>query len=137
MTGVGKSTDQAARWMRFIGWALTLIWASFWTPLLVARIFFDLPLSARVIEEDPRALLTQGFLFLSLWVSTVLPWRWEAVGGVVLAVVSLAFFIWLPVEVPNAIAKTMPVLLLGLAAGILFLASWWISRRAESPENSA
>ncbi len=137
MTGVGKSTDQATRWMRFIGWALTLIWASFWTPLLVARIFFDLPLSARVIEEDPRALLTQGFLFLSLWVSTVLPWRWEAVGGVVLAVVSLAFFIWLPVEVPNAIAKTMPVLLLGLAAGILFLASWWISRRAESPENSA
>ncbi len=137
MMGVGKTTDQAARWMRFIGWALTLIWASFWTPLLVARIFFDLPLSARVIEEDPRALLIQGFVFLSLWVSTVLPWRWEAVGGVVLAVVSLAFFIWLPVEVPNAIAKTMPVLLLGLAAGILFLASWWISRRAESPENSA
>ena len=137
MTSVRHTTGQGTKWMRFMAWALTLMWASFWTPLLVARIFSDLLLSARPIQEDPRALLIQAFLFLSLWVSTVLPWRWEAIGGVVLALESLAFFIWLPVEVPNAIAKTMPVLLLGLTAGILFLASWWISRKAESPENSA
>lgn len=129
MTSVGHITDQGTKWMRFMAWALTLMWASFWTPLLVARIFLDLLFSARPIQEDPKALLIQAFLFLSLWVSTVLPWRWEAIGGVVLALESLAFFIWLPVEVPNAIAKTMPVLLFGLAAGILFLASWWKSRR--------
>lgn len=124
MTSVRQTTDRATKWMRFTAWALTLIWAFFWTPLLVARIFFDRLLSARLIDEDPRALVIQVPLFLSLWVSTVLPWRWEAVGGVVLALESLAFFIWLPVEVPNAIGKTMPVVLLGLAAGILFLASW-------------
>lgn len=133
MTSVRHTTDQGTKWMRFMAWALTLMWAGFWTPLLVARILFDPPLAARLMKEDARALLIEGLLFLGLWFGTVLPWRWEAVGGAVLVLESVAFFIWLPVEVPNAIAKTMPVLLIGLAAGILFLASWWKSRTWETP----
>ena len=137
MTDVRQTTDWATKWMRFSAWTLTLIWAGFWTPVLVAKIFFDPPLPARLVEEDPRALLIQVFLFLGLWVSTVLPWRWEAVGGVVLVLESLVLINWLVVEVPNAITKNMPVVLLALMAGILFLASWWKSRRSGTPQNGA
>jgi len=44
---------------------------------------------------------------------------------------------WLVVEVPNAITKNMPVVLLALMAGILFLASWWKSRTSGTPQNGA
>lgn len=142
IAGVGKTTDRATKWMRYIARALTVIWAGFWTFFLVSGTLLD-PLSGAMTtgrwEEALPALLKIVLLFV---VPAAIPWLWEAVGGIVCVVAGFVLPIYVVLPLPDAplsqiIGTSLLFGLPPLVAGILFLASWWRSRRAGSPQKSA
>lgn len=106
--------------MLSIARALALLWAVFWTIFFVAESWaWKTPL--------PLALpwVGAGLLFILL---ALLPWRWQATGGILLVVAGLligaAYALWGPSSLPLAgrVISTVTLSLPPLAAGILFLA---------------
>jgi hypothetical protein len=98
---------------------LALSWAGFW-------MFFFIAESA-AWHTPVRAALPWagvGLFFLCL---ALVPWRWEAIGGLLLMAVGLsagvAYAIWSPPQLPVAsrILTTVVFSVPPLAAGILFL----------------
>jgi hypothetical protein len=71
--------------------ALALLWAGFWVFFFVGSVMVE-PTPGHVIAVGPVVLL----LFVTL---ALVPWRWEAAGGLLLVVMSL------PIGVTYAIAS--------------------------------
>ncbi len=131
MTGVRKTTDRAAKWMRYIARALAVAWAGWWALLSLLSLMLNFSLVWVFVAIC---------LSLFLLVSTAIPWRWEAIGGVVLLLEGLVFFTAQIFVGFGGVPHILVVLAVGLPpllAGFLFLASWWASRRAGIPQNSA
>jgi hypothetical protein len=98
--------------------ALALLWAGFWAIFFVAEA---------LAWKTPARLTASwagiGLLFLML---ALVPWGWEGVGGVLLAVsglfIGVAYAIWAPPRLPFT-SRVITTLVLGgppLAAGIVF-----------------
>jgi hypothetical protein len=109
-------------WMVYAARALALLWAGWW-------IFFAA--ASSIVEPPPAGMLPRiaatGVLFLLL---AVIPWRWEAVGGVLLALTGLFFAVAYPMaysHLPLPIRLMTAITLAGppLAAGIVFLLHRW------------
>jgi len=100
------------------------------------------------------SLVLQGALYLfTPWVSAVIAWRWQAVGGGLLVLEGLFVLLkWVGPVIPLMwrdrrlgmdqyqsfmLLVMLIAALLSLAAGILFLASWWKSRTSAIPQNGA
>ena len=68
-------------WMAYAARALALLWAGFWVFFFVASV---------VVEGAPGHVIVLGAGVLLLFVILALvPWRWEAAGGLLLVVMSL------------------------------------------------
>ena len=78
-------------WMVYSARALALLWAGFWVFFFVGSVMVE-PTPGHVIAVGPVVLL----LFVTL---ALVPWRWEAAGGLLLVVMSL------PIGVTYAIAS--------------------------------
>lgn len=126
MAELHDATDGKVERMRKIARALTLAWvgSASLVVILVAlyalshggfAVIVGLPQSDAVL----RLLVSVGFwltlalLILVLWISVLVAWEWEVMGGLLMIVVGA-------VSVPLCIG------ILPLAAGILFLTTWWI-----------
>lgn len=103
----------------FTARALALLWAGFWLFFFVAEsLAWRTPLHVMMIW------VTLGLVFLLV---TVVAWRWEATGGVLLLVVAfvagIAYAMRPPADLPAlSVAITTVVLSVPpLVAGILFL----------------
>lgn len=157
MTEMQGTSDRRAKRMRRIARTLAVVWAGGWTVLLVSTPalleFMDDSLAVFGARQ-PRTFsqLTlwgqaacRGIAFLVLvsWAAAATAWRWEAIGGVVLVLLAglvlpaaYALLLVPPEASGNVIGAfagcfpgALPTGLLGLAAGILFLASWSKSRK--------
>jgi hypothetical protein len=139
MTEVQDTTDRRVKWMRYSARALALLWAA-WCSLSVAYSsallagFFqciDCPSHEQGPVWGTGLLVPTACLALPIWASAAIGWRWERIAGVVLVLeglVSITCLWMIParwVLLTVAIGATP---LPALAAGILFLASWWTSR---------
>ena len=119
MAVIKEAGNRTTNWMRYIARVLALIWAGWWT-------FFGLVSGA---GEGLRGVLTNapntlpGLVFL---ICTAIAWRWEAIGGVALlmcGLVTLFFF-----HIGKNLFLLLTAVLPPLAAGFLFLVSWWEAR---------
>ncbi len=141
MTGVRKTTDRVAKLMRYIARGVALIWAGCWSFFAVGQIFDPIaPISIPPrTSEDLIGLLMVASVVLLLCGGAAIPWRWEAIGGVVLMLEGLLAFIWALVQFadyPEGIVLVLPIVALPpVVAGILFLASWGISGRPIGRQN--
>lgn len=142
MADVQETTDLGAKRMRRIARVLAVMWAGWWTLVLLLVFLVYHGLSHM---SDPGPAPTPSplwWLMLGLLVSVAcfhvaIAWRSEALGGAVLTVEGLLLAVmWLPLllrepgwlsDWHNALVLGVPTLL-SLAAGILFLVSWWKSR---------
>ncbi len=98
--------------------ALALLWAGFWIFFAVASSIVEPPPAGMVVR-----IVASGLLFLML---AVLPWRWEAAGGVFLLLTGLFFAVAYPMAYFRLplVTRLMTVITLAgppLAAGVLFL----------------
>ncbi len=106
-------------WMLYVARVLALLWAGFWIFFFVAESW---------AWHTPALMAAPwvgaGLLFVIL---ALAPWRWEATGGLLLAVVGLlvgvAYAIWAPSWLPLDSRVITSVVFSGppLLAGILFL----------------
>jgi len=98
---------------------LAMLWAVFWLFFFIAE---SLAWHTPVLVAAPWA--GAGLLFVIL---SLVPWRWELIGGCLLVVVGVltgvAYAIWAPPGLPLASRAITTVVLSGppLVAGILFL----------------
>jgi hypothetical protein len=78
---IGRWRIAVKLWMVYSARALALLWAGFW-------IFFFV--GSLVAEPTPSHVMVVGAAVLLLFVILALvPWRWEAAGGLLLVVMSL------------------------------------------------
>jgi hypothetical protein len=111
---------------------LTLRWIARVLASLLA-LFFLLMGLGYAIGGDPKAtqevsILTQIWVvgIFTIWiVGTILAWRWEGIGGGIILISTIIFFI----VIPDAVSPLNPFHLLPLI-GILFLICWWKARVA-------
>ncbi|NOU17593.1 MAG: hypothetical protein HOO91_08545 [Bacteroidales bacterium] len=117
-------SDKADRRIRYIAWAVALIWACWW-------IFFSLAsgiqkgLSLVGVLCYPK--YTWGFL-----VTAIIAWRWWTIGGIALVLEGLFLFIWYPIQYSHfsfsMIISVLSIFALPpLVAGFLFLSNRWRS----------
>lgn len=113
-------------WMVYGARALALLWAGFWIFFFVASV---------VVEGVSGHVILVGALVLLLFVILALvPWRWEATGGLLLVVMSLVIGVTYAIasaaivrsdgsRLPLAVRAITTVVFTGppLLAGILFL----------------
>lgn len=121
MANTEHTSDRTTRRMRYVARALALVWAGWWVFFAVATLLGE-PFS-------PTGLLIgTGFSLIFLG-SAIIPWRWEAIGGIVLMVEGLAVLIGYPVMAQGRFPLSTIILMLltmalpPLVAGLLFLAS--------------
>ena len=129
MTGVGDTTDRAARWIRVIARVLALLWALLWTSISLTSSVFTSSLFI-VPAPSPEQIFLRYFAlhcFIAL-VSVAIAWRWDGIGGVALLLAGLLSFIVWPDSM--GFGWLVAVRLPPFVAGALFLASWWRSRTA-------
>jgi len=156
VTGVRDETKRAPKRRPCLARALAILWAGWWTLWIMALSFPFLRLGYWGSPSTAPAGPIPGVLTLALvvcipWVSAVLAWRREVLGGLVLVLEGLLL---LAVAL-NVIVETVGVLAFGeaiaalpfvaaisgslsvppLVAGILFLTSWWRSRSSRVPPN--
>ncbi len=114
-------------WMVYGARALALLWAGFWIFFFVGSIMVE--------PSYPRVIVVGSLVLLLFVILALVPWRWEAAGGLLLVVMSLligvayalasaSFFgrndgsrLPLAVRVVTTVVFTGPPLM----AGILFL----------------
>jgi hypothetical protein len=118
-------TENAARtvswWLRLLGMILALAWAVFWSAFgLLSGIGEGGGVQAILVHTA-----VPGLVFLA---AAIIAWRWERVGGALLALAglgTLAFY---------GFARTAPGFLVlplpGLAAGALLWLGWLPRRRS-------
>jgi hypothetical protein len=158
--------------MRHLGRALVLISAGLWTihalpaTLMALGMFLwgwldSAPTFREVMANvDMRwwrfassLVLQQGLYLFTPWISAVIAWCWQAVGGGLLVLEGLFVLLkWFGPVIPLMLRdrrlgmdqyQSFMILvmliagLLALAAGSLFLASWWRSRRSGTSQDSA
>ena len=126
MTEIHNRTDLAAKRMRCVARSLALAWAGSASLVVVLIALYALSQGgfAAMIglsESDAmlRLLVSVGFwltlalLILVPWISALVAWQWEVVGGMLLIAL-------------GAISAPVCFGILPLTAGILFLTAWWI-----------
>ena len=113
-------------WMVYGARALALLWAGFWTSFFVGSV---------MVEPTPAHAIVVGSVALLLFVILVLvPWRWEAAGGLLLVVMGLLVGVTYAIasawiirndgsRLPLALRAITTLVFAGppLVAGILFL----------------
>jgi hypothetical protein len=112
--------------MRRIARSLALAWAATASLVVVLAALYALShggfaamIGLRQSDDMLRLLVSVGFwltlalLILVPWISALVAWEWEVMGGLLLMVL-------------GAVSVPLCVGMLPLAAGILFLATWWI-----------
>ena len=124
---IESAEARATKWARYSARAIALIWAGWWTYFGVA--------SGTGEQLDPVGILIHaaapGLFFLAL---ALIPWRWEAAGGALLLLESLAVTIGYPLATYRTFpASTIFFVVLTMAlppmiAGSLFLIAWRQSR---------
>jgi len=68
-------------WMVYVARALALLWAGFWVFFFVGSV---------MVEPTPSHVIVVGSVVLLLFaILALVPWRWEAAGGLLLVVMSL------------------------------------------------
>ena len=119
--------DVKKPWMVYGARALALLWAGFWIVFFVGSVMVE--------PTYPRAVLVGSLVLLLFVILALVPWRWEAAGGLLLvamslligaayAIASASFFrrndgsrLSLPVRAITTLLFAAPP----LVAGILFL----------------
>ncbi len=113
-------------WMVYGARALALLWAGFWIFFFVGSV---------MVETAPAQVIVVGSAVLLLFaILALLPWRWEAAGGLLLVVMSLVIGATYAIasasivrrdgsRLPLAVRAITTVVSTGppLVAGILFL----------------
>ncbi|MBA7477734.1 hypothetical protein ES707_13148 [subsurface metagenome] len=121
------------RWLRRVGLIIGLVWAVLWTIFLGASALshgFG-PITSEALVAS--VVLASGVLIL--WLSIVIAWKRELVGGILLIVAGLLVIIGYPVGAAGRIDPVgivLVVVIMGLppvVAGLLFLLSWREERR--------
>lgn len=120
---IESAEARATKWARYSARAIALIWAGWWTYFGVASGIGE--------ELDAVGILVHatapGLFFLAL---AVIPWKWEAPGGALLLLESLAVTIGYPLATyRNFRASTILFVVVTMAlppmiAGSLFLVAW-------------
>lgn len=127
MTSVRHTRERATKWMRWIGRGLGSLAGLFCLLIGIAEVIWP------HTPPSPEAS-QQGAMLAGLVITTVLgvliAWWREGIGGtvVVIGAVALGTFAY----VTAGHNKVWAMLITGgpfLVAGILFLATWWLSRR--------
>ncbi|MDP3047795.1 MAG: hypothetical protein Q8O07_10000 [Chloroflexota bacterium] len=107
-------------WLRLVARILALAWAVFWSA-------FGL-LSGIGEGGGPQAVLVHalipGLIFLA---AAVIAWRWDLVGGLLLALAGLATLFMYPFATTAGGFLVLP--LPGIVAGALFWAGWLARHR--------
>lgn len=119
MNGPGKLNNKFYVVLRWLARIIGSLMALFILFMLVVHMFGD------VEGEDGKPPI-HVILFFSLWiVGVILAWKWEVVGGGLLLLNSIVFFIVTPNAFwpPNPFFNAFPV------TGILFLVCWLKSRQ--------
>jgi len=123
-----QANDRAGSWMRWIARVLSLLCGAWWT-------FFGVA-SGLAEGLDPVGILIHAAVpGLILLISALIAWRWERVGGALLALEGLVVLVGYPLLVRGRFPiSTVVFMLLTMAApllipGLLFLVTW---RRAEA-----
>lgn len=112
------------QWLSWLAWLLALIAIGFW-------LWFGIG-SAYVEQLGPMNwvlhIVVPGGIFL---LSALIAWRWEGVGGtlfVLEGLIALGFvafaFLWRGSSLLTTLMLGLTLVLLPLAAGILFLLDW-------------
>jgi hypothetical protein len=123
--------DQAIRWIRWIARGTGSSVAAFW--LLMGVL-------SGIIEPGPWSLesaIMAGLIVTSALAVLVAWWR-EGIGGTMVVVCAVAHSVF--AYVASGHNRGLAMLISGgpfLVIGILFLASWWRSRGARTPESGA
>jgi len=161
MAEAPDARHQAAKRMRRTARILGLFWACCWTlaMALVYLIAWEVAsmYSPTIDLPPPEFCLSLALMSSPPWVAIAISWRWEAIGGVLFVLQSLVLFssgamFYLGgrlVDLHYAPWMAFPQymfsdcggvwslalgILLPLAVGILFLASWWKSRAPAPPQ---
>ena len=114
------------RWMVYGARALALLWAGFWIYFFVGSVVVEPP--------APHVLVVGAAVLLLFVILALVPWRWEAAGGLLLVVMSLLIGVTYAIasgaivrrdgsRLPVAIRAITTAVFTGppLVAGILFL----------------
>ena len=128
MAGRG-SGKQRALWLRWVVRGLGTLVAGFWVFIGILQVIAGSDLWT--VESTALAAL-----IVAAAVAVAVGWWREGIGGLLLLIVGAAHGVFAYVAAGHnkliAVAITgVPFLLLGL----LFLASWWLSRRTEMAQN--
>jgi len=136
MTNVSDTGDRVTKWMRRIA----RIWSS---PIIVYSLIMLTGYAwnwVTIGKADPYAVegyplveaLPPILMFLSV-LGLGIAWRWERLGGAITLVFLLATVLVLLIQRPthDFYRSAIPYLMSAVIAipGILFLVSWWRSRR--------
>jgi hypothetical protein len=114
-------------WMVYGARALVLLWAGFWVFFFVASVMVE--------PTYPRVIVVGSLVLLLFAILALIPWRWEAAGGLLLVVMSLLIGATYAIasasffrrndgsRLPLAVRAITTVVFTGppLMAGILFL----------------
>lgn len=123
---VGRWRIAVKLWMVYGARALALLWAAFWIFFVVASVIVE--------GASGRVMVSWAVVLLVFVVLALVPWRWEAPGGLLLVVMSLVIGVIYAIasasivrsdgsHLPLAVRAIGTVTFTGppLVAGILFL----------------
>jgi hypothetical protein len=131
MANASDSSDRATNWIR---------WIARGTGSLVAAYWLLIGIASALSEGSPWTLqsaMMAGFVIATVLAVLIAWWR-EAVGGTIAVICGVALSTFAYVTAGHS--KVLAMLVSGgplLVAGVLFLVSWWRSRRARTHQDSA
>ena len=92
--------------------------------IVVFAVGYAIGGDSKATEETSLKTMVFPAVMFTVWVAGVaLAWKWEGIGGGILLLSSIVFFI----AVSNALWPPNPLLILPIT-GILFLICWWKSK---------
>lgn len=117
-------TEFLYQWLRLLAWMLALIAIGFWLWFGIGSAYVEQLGSINWVIH----ILVPGGIFL---LSALVAWRWEGLGGalfVLEGLIALGFvvfaFVWRDSPLLTTILLGVTLVLLPLAAGVLFLVDW-------------
>lgn len=126
--------DRATKRLRWFARGIGTLAAAFWVFSLIASGIGD-ALSGNPLTLEGAVLAT---LVIIAVVGVAIAWRRERIGGMVTVVAAVALCVFAYITAGHNRGYAMAVS--GgpfLLAGILFLVSWWRSKRPRIPQDSA